>query len=750
MRAIRMIRDQGFLRLTCLSRAVLTCLFCLATPALFAAEDKEKPKEDKEKLKIEFSSPDSIEYDRRTGTFIATNGLVAKYAGTVLTARRARVDENTGYTEAQGDVRIEREGQVWKGEQIRYNFKTGEILGYDFRTGQSPFFAEGEILAGNQKAGVYVGRDGYVTTDDTAESVGYSVRAKTITIVPGEYIEATHAILYIRKVPVFYFPYYRRSLKENANHFSLTPGYRSVYGPFLLTAYNWYWNEQLDGAFHLDGRYKRGVGVGPDFRWHLPKFGEGMFKSYYANDLDPDIDTVNDEDIPENRYRVWLGHQVDVRTNLTFKGLLRYQSDAFITRDFFESEYRENVQPSTFVNVNQLWSNFTLDALAQPRVNDFFETVERLPDIKLTGLRQQIGGTPLYYDSESSIGYFRRKFAESTNTPLPYAAARADTYHQITLPHTFFGWLNISPRAGGRFTHYEKAHLAGGVTDDEDRSVFNTGAEMSFKVSRLWREANNKFLQIDGLRHIIEPSINYTYVPRPNVPTNRLPQFDYTLPTTRLLPIEFPEFNAIDSIDSQNVVRFGVRNKLQTKRGRRGLDNLLNWAVYTDLRLTQNETNDFSDIFSDADIKPFYWLTLSSEIRYDANEGFLREANHILTIAPENVWSWQVGQRYLESLPGSGPNSGNNTFFHTFYYRLNENWATRISHHFEARDGVLEEQQYTLYRDFRSWTGAITFRVRDRREASTDYTVAVTFSLKAFPRFKLNDDVNRPLLLLGY
>jgi len=56
-----------------------------------------------------------------------------------------------------------------------------------------------------------------------------------------------------------------------------------------------------------------------------------------------------------------------------------------------------------------------LNAFAQFRVNDFQETVERLPDVKLTGLRQQIGPTPLYYESESSVGYFRHLFPAETN-----------------------------------------------------------------------------------------------------------------------------------------------------------------------------------------------------------------------------------------------------------------------------------------------------------------------------------------------
>jgi hypothetical protein len=92
---------------------------------------------------------------------------------------------------------------------------------------------------------------------------------------------------------------------------------------------------------------------------------------------------------------------------------------------------------------------------------------------------------------------------------------------------------------------------------------------------------------------------------------------------------------------------------------------------------------------------------------------------------------------------------GNNLISATFYYRLNENWGIRISEHFEARDGVLEYQYYTIYRDFRSWTGALTFRVRDTRFGPDDYTVAFTLSLKAFPKFGVGDDAVRPSRLVG-
>jgi hypothetical protein len=309
--------------------------------------------------------------------------------------------------------------------------------------------------------------------------------------------------------------------------------------------------------------------------------------------------------------------------------------------------------------------------------------------------------------------------------------------------------LNITPRAGGRFTDYGETDGLTQTNREQQRWVFNTGAEVSFKASRVWEGARNKLFDIDGLRHIVEPSVNYVYVPEPNKTPPQLPQFDSELPTLRLPPIDFPDYNSIDSIDSRSVLRLGLRNKLQTKR-KAGQENLLNWAIYTDWRLKPRPgQGTFADIYSDLDFQPRSWLTINSETRYDLNDRQLREANHMLTLSPNSTWSWSGGHRYLRSDPALGPDSGNNTFLSTFYFRFNENWATRLSHRFEARDGILEEQYYTLYRDFRSWTAALTFRVRDSRIGSTDYGVAVTFSLKAIPRFKLGEDRSKPTLLLG-
>jgi lipopolysaccharide assembly outer membrane protein LptD (OstA) len=729
---------------------LLSFLLLLLAGAAFSLRSAESQEGE---LEIDSIGPGEIFYDYEEGHFeegfaVITNRFVARYKDAVLTAQGGQVNLKTGDAVVEGAVHLQRENQVWSGERLQYNFLTRQIQTDQFRTGRAPFFAAGRGLTANLTNQTYTAHSSFVTTDNVAEP-GFRVRAKKLTIVPGKYFSAQHAVLYFGKVPVLYFPYYRRDFDRHPNNFAFTPGYRSLYGPYLLGAYNWYWEEKLYGAFHADYRVKRGFGGGPDAYYDAGVLGHGEVKYYYLRDEQPGfLSASNNVPIREYRYQLNFTHRVDIRTNLNAKVVLRQQSDPFVLRDFFESEYRENTQPDSFLEVNQLWPNFSLNLLAQTRVNDFFETVERLPDVKLSAARQQLGASPFYYESDSSVGYFRRRFPDGSLTN-EFAAMRADSFHQLLLPQTFFGWLNVTPRVGGRFTHYGETEGVGTTASEQERWVFNTGAEVSLKASRVWNGAQSKLLDVDGLRHIIQPSVNYVYVPTPNKAPPELPQFDNELPSLRLLPIDYPDYNSIDSVDSQNVLRLGLRNKFQTKR-HAGVENVINWAVYTDWRIKPRpDQGTFADIYSDLDFKPRSWITLNSELRYNVDDRQLREADHTLTLLPKSNWSWTIGHRYLHDDPAFGPDSGNNLFYSTFYYRLTENWGVRLHHRFEARDGTLEEQSYSLYRDFRSWTGAVTFRVRDNRLGPTDYSVGVTFSLKAIPRFKRGDDQNKPTLLLG-
>ena len=692
-------------------------------------------------------------FDFQTGLGVGTNGWLVRYGSAFLTADQVSVNQKTGDVVADGDVHIQSEEQIWAGEHIRYNFITRQIEAEQFRTGMTPVFVQGRGLHGETTNNVYAATKAVITTDDVSEPA-IKVRAKYIKIIPGQKVEAHNATLYLEGVPVFWFPYYSRNIGPHANNFDFVPGYRSYYGPFLLSRYTYYLNDELDGTAHVDVRQRRGVGLGPDLNYHLGPWGAGTIKYYYLYDLDPGA-SGGDPNVNPNRQRVDFSYQANPATNLNVKAVVRYQSDTNVVREFFEGEYAQDTQPNTFFEVNRFWQNFSLDTYVQPQVNNFLETQERLPDVRLTGQRQQLWETPVYYESVNSAGYYRHQYGltNGLSTGLNYEAARVDSYQKLVLPQTYFGWLNVTPRVGGRYTYYGTETGPGASTGDVSRWVFDTGAETSAKASRAWPEAQNDFFQVDGLRHIIEPSINYAYVPNPNVyGTNGVPQFDYQLPSLRLLPITMPDYNSIDSIEGENVFRFGVHNKLQTKRDGQVV-NLVDWNVYSDWYVHCNTNQQtYSDLYSDLTVKPRSWLTLESLTRYDIAGGDWRMSLSTVTLRPNNTWSWTVGQFYLRDDVNNTPTAlgiGNNLFTSTMLFRLNENWGFRASQMFEARTGVMQEQDYSVYRDLRSWTAALTIRMRNGVGTPNDFTVAFTFSLKASPHYGRGSEVGTPYWLLG-
>lgn len=675
-----------------------------------------------------------------------SNGVVIRYTNIVLTAETVILNRDTFQADARGGVTVRQGMDIWRSDSLGYNFKTRKVSGEKFRTGRIPYFAAGESLSANPTNQTYTLHGAMLTTDDV-EKPAFFVRAESIRVIDGQRIEARNAVLYVGAVPILFFPKYSRSLARHPNFWTTLAGYRSLYGPYLLSSYHWNENTNWQAALNMDFRLQRGVGVGPDFDWNLGRAGAGGLRFYYTHDDDPDVDPAGNP-IQSQRHRFSFSHRADLATNLTLKLVAREQSDAFFIRDFFESEYRDDPQPKSLLELSQLWSNWSLNFLVHPQLNDFYETVERLPDVKLSGFRQQLGDSPFFYESESSFGYFR--FEPDERTALTsFAALRADTYHQVILPRTFFGWLNVTPRIGGRFTHYGESEGPGTTLDEEDRAVFNTGAEVSFKASRTWANTRSSLWDVDGIRHILEPSFNYVFVPQPNRLPRELPQFDHEHPSLRLLPLDFPDYNAIDAIDSQNVLRLGLHNKLQTKRNG-SVENLLNWQSFMDWRLNPRRgQSSLGDFYNRLDLRPRSWMTFSSEFRYDTDLNEMRYSDTHLTLTPNNHWSETIGHLYHREDALFGPDSDNNLVRNSFYYRMNENWGFRMTHYFEMRDGRMEEQNYTVYRDLRSWTSALTLRFRENRVGRGDFTIAVSFSLKAFPRFKLGQDRDHHSLLLG-
>ena len=679
-----------------------------------------------------------IKYDTPTGKIRASGGVQVTFKAntneeTILTSSTAVLSRKTGEIVATGNVNLRRGEIVWKCERIEYNFNTKNIKAVQFTSGNQNALIRGAGMNGNLTKDIYQAENSVFTADDN-KNPDFYIKANKIEIKPGEYLIFRGATFYAGKVPVFYLPYYKRSLKENPWNLHLKPGYKSEWGGFLSSSIRFPTGEIFDSEFNLDYRTGRGLGLGPSIKYDNPQWGGGTLSLYRAYDEDP-LTESRGNPIRKERDLLQWSHRVR-RDNLTATGVLNYESDEYMRRDFFQDQYQRNVQPNSYLEVSRDWSNYNLSVLAQPRVNSFYEGIQRTPDIMLSGTRHQLGNSPVYYDTESSIGYFERRYDYASNNN-DYGLFRADTLHQIYLPKTYGGWLNVTPRLGARFTHYGVSNGPETTRNSSERYIGHTGVEISTKLSKMMPVFDSKLLGINnGARHIIEPSLNYAFIPRPNRVSSEIDQFDYEINSPRLLPIELPEYNAIDNINSKNVLRMSLRNRLQTKRYDSVVD-VIDWNVYTDWRLNPNVgQNTLADAFSDTYLRPRDWVTLNSNLRYDVDNSLWRTYANGITLHPKSHrWGINAGQYYYLPHPNTSSSDSTNVYYSGLSLVLNENWSFSTRQYYDSNDGELSRHNYIVEKDMRSWTFFIDLSFRKNNERRGDgASISVNYSLKASPR----------------
>src|SRR2546430_10287241 len=185
-------------------------------------------------------------------------------------------------------------------------------------------------------------------------------------------------------------------------------------------------------------------------------------KTYFINDQNPDINqtSVPRTPIGSARYRVSVEDRTDFTSDIYGIVDVTKLSDAFVMQDFYQSEFRINPVPDNVVAVAKTNPFYTLTAIGRFQANEFFEQTERLPEVVLDIKRHALFGGPIFYEGETGFADLHRQFAKDSEFEN-YSSVRFDTFHQLTYPNTYFGWLSIVPRLGFRETYYSKTRDLG-------------------------------------------------------------------------------------------------------------------------------------------------------------------------------------------------------------------------------------------------------------------------------------------------
>jgi lipopolysaccharide export system protein LptA len=745
---------QGALGAVPLASAMRTLLLLLA--ALFASAGLTRGEiKTPENAPIEITSTGETTYE--SGLATAHDNVAIHVGNTDIYADYAQYHTATHEVELKGHVRIYRDISLYVTEHGFYNTETKKIRAINGRTESLPYFLSGRDVSSISDNG-YLIRNGTFTTDDSARS-DFHLHAQKIRIYEKDRVIMQYVTAYIGKVPVFWWPYLYESLSDTFS-FTVSPAYLSSWGPSLLTQVMFPITDNIKGRLRLDyfGRRGPAIGFDPVIDYGKDENSQATIKTFYIQDQNPNLNqtAVPRHGVPTGRYRLSLEDRTNFTDDIYGIANLTKLSDPYVMEDFYQGEFRIDPVPDNVVAVTKTNPFFTITGIARFQANEFFSTTERTPEVVLDIKRHALFGGPIFYEGESGFADLRLQFPKGSGFEN-YGTTRFDTFHQLTYPNTYFGWLSIVPRVGFRGTYYGKTWDLGSTTfvppsdplvpdfilpppttsnpvkfdGDTFRTVFNTGAEASFKISRTWENVQSRAFGLDGLMHVIQPFTNFSYVDENGANPTAILGFDRYEPSTQLRAIDFPQFTTIDSIDDWTVWRVGVRNRLETRRD----DATMTWFEldsFFDVNFDNPyDRTNYSNFFNNIRFTPLPWLSLSVNSQVPAFSKGFTEVNTIASVQPLANLQLNVGHRYLNDNPFFLNSS---LFLVGGYYRINDNWGIGAQEQYEATTSTLEEQRYSIYRDLSSWVASLGGVIRDNNGVK-EYGVLFTITLKAFPKF---------------
>src|SRR6184192_2751878 len=730
---------------------VLLIATFLASASLIRGEIKTP-----ENAPIEITSTGETTYENGLAT--ARDNVAIHIGNTDIYADYAQYNSTTHDVELRGHVRIYRDTSLYIAESGVYNTETKKIRAINGRTASQPYFLSGANVGSIEENG-YLIQNGTFTTDDSAKP-DFHLHARKIRVYEKDRVIFQYVTFYIGKVPVFWWPYLYQSLSDTFS-FTVSPAYTSTWGPSLLTQVTFPITDNIKGRARFDyfGRRGPAIGFDPVIDYGKDEDSQARIKTFYIQDQNPELNQTNvpRQGVPTGRYRLSLEDRTNFTDEIYGLANLTKLSDPYVMQDFYPGEFRVDPVPDNVVALTKTDPFFTITGIARFQANEFFEQTERLPEVVLDIKRHALFGGPIFYEGESGFTNLERAFADGSGFE-DYSTIRLDTFHQLLYPNTYFGWLSIVPRVGFRGTYYTETRDLGKTmfTPDSNplvpdfilpdatlknpiidggsglRTVFNTGAEASFKISRTWDDAESRAVGLDGLMHVIQPFTNFSYVAENGIDPAAVLQFDRFEPSTQLRPIDFPQFTSVDSIASWTVWRLGLRNRLETRRD----DQTVTWLeldTFADVNFDNPyDRRSFSNLFNKLRFNPLPWASLTIDSQIPAfNTGFT-EVNTSVAVQPVSNLELGFGHRYLNDNPFFGHSS---LIVLGGYYRMNDNWGFGFQEQYEGTIGLFQEQRYAIYRDLTNWVASFGAVVRDNTGNKKEYGILLTFTLKAFPKF---------------
>ena len=610
---------------------------------------------------------DTFSYDERQDIYTASGNVILHAKDRVIFADHIRLDAATKEAILEGDIRIEQDKDWLEGEKAYLDLEkeTGLV---EFGRG---FLADGNFHFSGalvEKLGpqTYHVRDGTFTTCDGDEP-SWHFRTTDLKVTVEGYGFAEQTRFYLGRTPVLYSPYLVFPAKTQRQTGLLMPrfGIGERLGYEVDLPFFWAISRSTDATIYSHYMSKRGLMLGPEFRYAASDQSKGELRFNYLDDQASTRELQDEyyDSAPGlrriTRDRWWWRSKQDfvlpyeVRGNMD----LDFVSDPDYLRTFdtgygswresdkeFKNAFGRGLINDPTVTtreslllLNKYWAaqSANLEFHYYQNLNDDQDetTLQRLPAITYTASKQALLGGPLFINAD--VGYVDYWRPEGTR------GNRVNATPQLSLPFRRGGYLQLEPYVGYLGTLYWIDHYDESPNSQvkektfHSREMFETGMEGATEIVRIFDMGGTTWTKT---KHAVRPNILYEY--RPEEASQR----------------KLPYFDATDRINSRNRLTYSLTNFF-TARLDQGEDRVqyIDFARF-ELRqhydisqpkggavdLTTTRKRPFSNVFMQLDLTPRRYISMTYK-----NELSLYEQKFTSHNLLANLWDERGDKLYV-------------------------------------------------------------------------------------------------------
>ena len=575
------------------------------------------------------SSDLPIEYDTKQNCTIASGN--AEFLNDSLRLQADRIyffSENTKAL-AEGNVRV-------TNESLRLLTPVGAYWNVDKRLESDTFRLEvlGHGVEGKNLKGTtdHLAADKIVIHYNGVQKdvAGIHITARKGELHTEDYFELWDAVFHVGVVPIWYIPYYRHDFNESILRWKADCGLiwrDKAHGRYLRNdlLFNLGW--PIKPGIMFDYYRKHDFLVGGILEYNGEK-GSGFFKAARIHDSDLSTYKKSNPKAKNARFFAEWRHQGQLDANTDLLIQTEWMKDKDVIKHFRPDENDATRQhPDNFAEISHRTDNTVTSALVRYRFNHFQHIQERLPELRFNYLPSPLFDTPFYYQYGLGISHLREKSLDTSISEKELR--RLDAYAGLTAPLDLASWCTFTPVINTRMAHYWGLHQSPRY-HDYTKALWQVGFDLRFRAYGEYAYEND-YWDIHNFRHLLQPVIQYRYLPHGHRGQEAIPAIDREAQDgnkVSLHEIDLLNRRDIDDFNDMHLVRLGLENFLYTNYASQNPKQWLHCNFYQDIRLQKEQAQrKLADTFFDFEWNPAPFFSFNQFLRMDPNEKRLRESN---------------------------------------------------------------------------------------------------------------------------